>query len=129
MAKWRWRDEHISTLSHTFYSRIPILSWFSDLGVGSGGDLYTLNSGSAFQPHPDNPFERKHVPGFRGLYDLVDPDQSRFMIATGQSGHIFSRFYGNLTPLWNEVEAIKLAGDEATLQRDNASCVRLVPPA
>ena len=129
MSKWRWGDEHVSRLSHGFYSRIPILNWFSDLSIGSDGDLYTLNSGSAFQPRRDRPFERKHVPTFRGLYDLADPDQSRFMIATGQSGHIFSRFYGNLTPLWNEVQAITLAGDEIALQRGGATCMRFIPPA
>ncbi len=129
ITRWRWGDEHVSTLSHGFYSRIPILRWLSDLSIGSDGDLYTLNSGSAFQPRQDRPFERKHVPTFRGLYDLADPDQSRFMIATGQSGHIFSRFYGNLTSLWNDVQAIKLAGDEIALQRDSATCMRFIPSA
>ena len=47
---------------------------------------------------PDKPFARTHGPGFRGLYDLSDPEKSRFMITTGQSGHIFSRHYGDLVP-------------------------------
>ncbi|MGJ4883971.1 penicillin acylase family protein [Bradyrhizobium sp. HKCCYLRH1065] len=127
LTKWRWGDEHISTLSHVFYSRIPIFRSLSELGVGSGGDLYTLNSGGALQPHHDRPFERKHVPTFRALYDLGDPDRSRFMTATGQSGHIFSRFYGNLTPLWNEGESITLAGDELALQREGATLMRFIP--
>ncbi len=127
LAKWQWGHEHISALSHSFYSRIPILRSISDLSVGSGGDLYTLNSGGAFQPRHDRPFERRHVPTFRGLYDLGDPDRSRFMIATGQSGHIFSRFYGNLTPLWNNGESITLAGDELALRRESIGYVRFVP--
>ena len=39
------------------------------------------------------------------------------MIATGESGHIFSRHYGDLTPLWNDVKSITLAGSEDELKK------------
>ena len=49
------------------------------------------------------------------------------MIATGESGHIFSSHYGDLTPLWNDVQidhdcgigersSSRLAREELTLK-------------
>jgi penicillin G amidase len=62
--------------------------------------FYTLDRGGGFEAAAGMPFARTHGGGFRGLYDLADPAKSRFMIATGESGHIFSSHYGDLTPLW-----------------------------
>ena len=73
------------------------------------------------------PFARTHGAGFRGLYDFADPDKSRFMIATGQSGHIFSRHYGDLVPLWNDVKSITLAGTEDELKNAGAQEFTLSP--
>ena len=63
------------------------------------------------------PFARTHAAGFRGLYDLADPDKSRFMITTGQSGHIFSPHYRDLIPLWIDVKSIPLTGSEEDAKR------------
>jgi penicillin G amidase len=121
ISKWRWGDEHISLLKHQFYSHLPILDRLSDLSVRSSGDYYALDRGGGNPPLPDHPFARSHAAGYRGIYDLGDPEKSRFMIATGESGHIFSAHYGDLVPLWNDVKAITLAGDEEDLKRRGAS--------
>ncbi|MDP9127738.1 MAG: penicillin acylase family protein, partial [Pseudomonadota bacterium] len=91
MNHWRWGDEHVTLLRHKFYSHVPVLSLFSRLDVKSSGDFYTLDRGGGSASDPDHPFARTHGGGFRGLYDLNDPSQLRFMITTGESGHIFSR--------------------------------------
>ena len=49
------------------------------------------------------------------------------MIATGESGHIFSRHYGDLTPLWNDVKSIRIAGSEDELKKAGAQVLRLEP--
>ena len=121
MSKWRWGDEHVAVLTHKLYSHLPLLDRLSDLSVRSSGDFYTLNRGGAHQPSIDHPFERNHAAGYRGIYDLGDPDKSRFMITTGESGHIFSPHYGDLVPLWNDVKAITIAGSEEDLKRRGAS--------
>jgi penicillin G amidase len=121
IAKWRWGDEHVSQLTNPFYKHLPVFDRLSDLSVASSGDFYALDRGGAFDPPPDHPFARNHAAGYRGIYDLGDPDRSRFVIATGESGHIFSRHYGDLVPLWNDVKAITLAGSEEDLKRQGAS--------
>jgi penicillin amidase len=50
------------------------------------------------------------------------------MIATGESGHIFSAHYGDLVPLWSEGKAIRLAGSEAELKQAGADVLTFSPP-
>jgi penicillin amidase len=120
MTKWRWGDEHVALLRNRFYSHLPLFDRLSDLSVRSSGDFYTLNRGGAHNPPPDHPFARLNAAGYRAVYDLGDPEKSRFIITTGESGHIFSAHYGDLVPLWNDVKAITLAGSEEDLKRRGA---------
>ena len=71
---------------------------------------------------PGRPAVRAHAGRrlSRGIYDLADPDKSRFIIATGESGHIFSPHYRDLAPLWIDVKSITLKGDEDDLKRAGA---------
>jgi penicillin amidase len=120
MSQWRWGVEHVAQLKHKLYSHVPLLDRLSDLSLSTSGGFYTLDRGEGFDPKPDHPFARTHAAGFRGLYDLADPDKTRFIIATGESGHIFSTHYGDLVPLWSRGEAITLAGTEEELKRGGA---------
>ena len=120
MSQWRWGAEHISLLQHRVYSRVPLLDRISDLSVPSGGGFYTLDRGGGFEESKEKPFARTHGAGFRGIYDLADPGKSRFMITTGESGHIFSSHYRDLVPLWNNVKSITLTGSEEDLRKAGA---------
>jgi penicillin amidase len=127
MNHWRWGVEHVSMLTHKLYSHVPLLDRLSDLSRPASGGFYTLDRGEGFDPKPDHPFARTHAAGFRGVYDLADPDKSRFMIATGESGHIFSPHYGDLVPLWSAGQAITLAGSEAELKQNGAKVLVFSP--
>jgi penicillin G amidase len=127
MSQWRWGAEHMSLLRHKVYSRLPLLDRISDFSVPSSGGFYTLDRGGGFETPQQEPFARRHGPGFRGLYDLADPERSRFMIATGESGHIFSPHYRDLVPLWNNVKSITLTGSEDDLKKAGARELILSP--
>jgi penicillin amidase len=127
MTRWRWGAEHKALLQHQVYSHVPLLDRLSDLSVSSSGGFYTLDRGGGSDPPPDMPFARTIGGGFRGLYDLADPGKSRFMIATGESGHIFSRHYGDLVPLWNDVESVRLTGTEDELKKAGGEELTLRP--
>ena len=127
MTQWRWGVEHKALLQHQVFSHVPLLDRLSDLSLSSSGGFYTLDRGGGSEASPDMPFARTQGGGFRGIYDLADPEKSRFMIATGESGHIFSRHYGDLTPLWNDVKSITLAGSEDQLKQAGAQELRLEP--
>ncbi len=127
VKKWRWGRENVAMLRHKFYSHIPLLDRLSDLSVESSGDFYTLDRGGGADNDADRPFARTQGATYRGIYDLANPDASRFMIATGESGHIFSRHYGDLAPLWNEGRYITLSGSEDELKRQGADELVLRP--
>ncbi|MDE1900690.1 MAG: penicillin acylase family protein [Alphaproteobacteria bacterium] len=117
MAAWRWGRENVAMLTNKFYSHIPLLDDLSNLSVESSGSFYTLDRGGGFDHDAAHPLSRTHGGGFRGIYDLADPDKSLFMIATGESGHIFSPHYGDLVPMWNNVMGITLSGTAAQLKQ------------
>ncbi len=127
MSQWKWGHEHIALLQHTVYSHIPLLDRISDLSMPSSGDFYTLDRGGGFEVPADQPFARTHGAGFRGIYDLSDPDNSRFVITTGESGHIFSPHYRDLAPLWIVGKSITLSGSEDDLKRAGAQELVFTP--
>ncbi len=127
MSQWKWGAEHVAVLRHKVFSHVPLLDAISDLSMPSSGDFYTLDRGGGFEVPADLPFARTHGAGFRGIYDLADPDKSRFMITTGQSGHILSPHYRDLAPLWIDVKSIPLAGSEAELEKAGAKLLVFTP--
>jgi penicillin amidase len=127
MSQWRWGREHVALLQHNVYSRIPLLDRISDLSMPSSGGFYTVDRGGGFTTPADQPYARTHGGGYRAIYDLADPDKSRFVIATGESGHIFSPHYRDLAPLWIDGKTITLAGDEDALKRAGAQELTFTP--
>src|SRR5262249_26209383 len=125
--QWRWGNEHRAQFKHRVFSQIPLFDRLSDLSVPSSGGFYTLDRGGGFDPPAEQPFARLSGGGFRGLYDLSDSAKSRFMIATGESGHIFSPHYGDLVPLWINVQSITLTGSEQELKKAGAAELILEP--
>ena len=63
--------------------------------------------------------------GFRAVYDLADLENSRFMIATGQSGNFLSRYYSSFLRTGNEGVYLKIKG--ARIRGTRAPHLRLVP--
>lgn len=116
MKNWRWGKEHTTRLRHKFFSHVPLLRDLTRLDIPSSGDFHTLDRGGGMTNDSDAPFARTHGGGFRGIYDLGNPAQSRFMITTGESGHILSPHYGDLVPLWNEVKSFTLSGTREELK-------------
>lgn len=127
MHHWRWGTEHTTLLHNKVFQHLPYLSGISDLSVPSSGDFYTLDRGGSFDPPADHPFARQHGGGYRGIYDLANPDRSRFIITTGESGHIYSPYYRNLVQGWNDVKAITLSGSPQELAAKNAALLEFTP--
>ena len=127
MSRWRWGEEHVTLLTHRVFAHVPLLDRASDLSVPSSGGFYTLDRGGGFESPEDKPFARTHGAGYRAIYDLADPAKSRFMITTGQSGHIFSRHYRDFVPLWNDVKSIPLTGTEPDLEKAGARELTFTP--
>jgi penicillin amidase len=127
MKAWRWGQEHQVFLKNKVFTHVPYFHTLSDINLPSSGDFYTLDRGGSFEYDAEHPFARTHGGGYRGVYDLADPSRSRFMIATGESGHILSKHYIDLAPLWNDVESITLTGTAEDFAKQGAELLTLTP--
>ena len=124
----RWGDLHQATHDHPVLGTAPVLNWFVNIRQSTSGGDNTLQrartSGTG-----DNPYQNVHAAGYRGVYDFADPDSSVFVTATGQSGHLLSRYYDNLGELWRRGEYIPMSLDPDLARAANVGVTQLVPAA
>ncbi len=96
---WQWGEAHRIINTHWPFGFVPVLRDLYDIKVPFDGGGFTLaradhRFGSA------QPYAGVHGSGYRAVYDLADLDNSRFMIATGQSGIPHSPHFDDLAPIW-----------------------------
>lgn len=97
MEQWSWGKLHTLTLHHPL-DRSRILAPLFSIGpFPSSGDGVTVNVG--FYRH-SNPYEHVVGPSLRMIVDVGNWEPSRFILPSGQSGHLFSPHYRDQTELW-----------------------------
>lgn len=99
-SRWRWANMHPAISSHKPFGKVPVLSRLFNERVESAGDLFSVNVGQYWANDKAEPFANRHAASLRAVYDLADPEQSRFIYQTGQSGHPVSARSRNMAPLW-----------------------------
>ncbi|WP_209424303.1 penicillin acylase family protein [Pararhodobacter sp. SW119] len=129
IESWRWGDAHQATHDHAVLGDVPILRHFVNIRQStSGGDNTLLRGrirgGPSTEPEP---FLNVHGAGYRGVYDLADPDASVFIISTGQSGHPLSRHFDDLGVLWRRGEYIPMTLDPDLARAGGIGVTRLEP--
>ncbi len=129
---WRWGTLHRARFPHPLFDLVPGLGSLFDISIETDGGNYTVNRGASY-PGPveptnsDSPFAHRHGPGYRAVYDLEDPAQSRFIISTGQSGNPLSAHYGDMVERWRDGEYLTLLVDLADLLELSSGRLRLIP--
>jgi penicillin amidase len=122
----RWGDVHEATHDHPVLGDLPVLRWLVNIRQSTSGGDNTLLRGMT-SGRGANPFLNVHGAGYRGVYDLADPDSSVFIISTGQSGHPLSRYYDDLGELWRRGEYVPMTLDEDLARAGAVGVTRLVP--
>jgi penicillin amidase len=126
VESWRWGDVHEAAQDHSVLGRLPILKWIVNIRQSTSGGDNTLNRGLTAAAG-DNPFLSVNGAGYRGVYDLADPDSSVFIISTGQSGHPLSRHYDDMSELWRRGEYVPMSLDR-DLARAAATGITTLTP-
>ncbi|MBI5164526.1 MAG: penicillin acylase family protein [Magnetospirillum sp.] len=103
-ASWSWGEAHQARFDAPVLGKIPLLGHLATLSVATGGDDFTVNRGTT----PPASFTHVHGAGLRAVYDLSDLDNSRFILATGQSGNALSRHYRDMMERWRDNRGITL---------------------
>lgn len=108
MTQWRWGSVHKAKFPHGILERLPVRESWVAPSIETDGDGSSLNRGS----FSFGSFKHVHGAGLRAVYDVKNPDQSRFMIATGQSGNPFSPHYSDLLDDWREGRYLHMASKD-----------------
>ncbi|WP_374662474.1 penicillin acylase family protein [Inhella sp.] len=108
--RWRWGELHQAKGEHRPFSRVPLLRPFFEVKGPVGGDTYTVNVARVrlSADWAGDFYTDDHGPAYRALYDLANPQQSRAIISTGQSGLPWSRHYRDQLQPWLDVKYLPL---------------------
>jgi penicillin amidase len=126
-SAWRWGTAHPVRMAHAVVDGQPVLQDIFNIRHPSGGDSVTINVGHYALVDDEKPFTSVQGASYRGLYDLSDLDRSRFIAATGQSGHPLSSHYRDLSALWAAGETISMDRDPNSYAKEVEGRLRLTP--
>jgi len=76
----------------------------------------------------DHLYEQHLVPGYRQIVDLSPADDSRFVDAVGESGHLLSPHYDDLLTDWRAVRYQSMSLDRHRVEPTAIGHLRLIPP-
>ena len=129
IESWRWGDAHQAAHDHPVLGDVPILRHFVNIRQSTSGGDNTLMRGrtQGGPPGAAEPFLNVHGAGYRGVYDMADPEASVFIISTGESGHPLSRHYDDLGVLWRRGEYIPMTLDPDLARAGGVGVTRLEP--
>ena len=123
-ANWRWGEAHAVYQAHPVLGETPLAPIFN-LTLPRGGDAFTVNA-ARFDLGGETS-RNDHGPGFRGLYDLDNLDNSLYIHSTGQSGNPLSKHYRDFFKRWRDVEYLPMTTDRAGLEDRAIGTLRLTP--
>lgn len=126
-ANWRWGDAHPARLAHPVLGKVWPVSRWSDLAIPADGDNFTVNRAGGSTGDEQMPFAAIHGAGFRAVYDLSDLDNSRFMQASGQSGHLLSPYYADLNRRWRDGRTLRIPAEPVKGPKDKIAVLTLTP--
>jgi penicillin amidase len=108
-AAWRWSAAHRAAFPHPVLGLLPLVGRFGTFSVPVGGDATTVDAAGAYLLDPSGTdFTAVHGPEFRAVFDLSNLNASRFVIAPGESGNLFSTQAANFLARWRDGETITL---------------------
>lgn len=103
-ASWRWGVAHQAVFAHPLLGALPLIGRLGRIAIGVPGSDTTVFA----EANGPTDFRAVLGPEFRGVYDLADLDRSRFVIAPGQSGNLFSPHARDFVRRWRDGETVAL---------------------
>jgi penicillin G amidase len=110
LRKWRWGRAHRATFSNVVLGRVPLVGELANSSIEADGDNHTINRASPAMARDGVNFPAVHGAGLRTIFDFAQLDESRFIIATGQSGNVFSAHYADMVRRWRDGSYVTIPG-------------------
>jgi penicillin G amidase len=124
-SQWRWGDAHPVRFANDVLASLSPAAEVV-LQIPMPGGVETLNRQVAISADGAH-FPSSQGPGLRAIYDLADLPNSRFIIATGESGDSSTRGFLDLAARWSRGEMIRIGGTEHALFREGDTGIRFTP--
>ena len=119
MSNWEWGKVHTLTHKHPL-GILPVVGKFFNVGpFPAPGGRETINN-LDFPIDSSGVYQVSYGPALRRIIDFGDPDHSKSVLPTGQSGYFMSKHYGDQARMFveggsrlelmnrNEIEKIKI---------------------
>jgi penicillin amidase len=124
-ASWQWGRIHQLTLEHAMGMQKPLDRVFNRGPFPMGGDTDTVWQTAMM---PDTPYNaRLWQPSMRHIIDMGDLSRSMFVMPFGQSGHLASPHYDDLTAFWLKGELVPMLWTRAQVEAAVSRRTSLVP--
>jgi penicillin amidase len=127
MSAWRWGDAHRARSEHRPFGKVDLLARVFDIHVAMPGDTFTINAARHSLRDEKAPFETRHAPSLRALYDLSNPENSRFIYSSGQSGNVLSPLYRNFAQRWADVKYLPMQTRREDVEKNRLGTLTLAP--
>lgn len=127
MAKWNWGEAHAARSEHRPFAKVDALAKYFNIRVPTPGDTFTVNVGRHNLKDEKEPFANRHAASLRAIYDMADPENSRFIHSTGQSGNVLSSLYSNYAWRWASVAYIPMKTKREEVEKNRIGALVLQP--
>jgi penicillin G amidase len=102
MAGWQWGRAHTALFANAVFSRIPLLAGWINPSIATGGASDTVDHMPSLVRDAQHPFATTFGASLRIITDLAVPDESRMIVAPGQSGNPLSPHFADLLGRWRD---------------------------
>jgi penicillin amidase len=123
--RWAWGTIRPLVLVHAVGTKPPLGHIFNRGPISFGGDASTIAQASIDHAHPlANPIG---IPNLRVTIDVGNWEESRWVLAGGQSGNPLSPHYDDLLELWRRGRGVAIAWSPERVRAVARSTLRLKP--
>jgi penicillin amidase len=105
LTSWRWDRAHHALFPHSPFDANPQLKPIFSRSIPNGGDKFTVNVASVFLW---DEYHQMHSAQYRQIVDFASLENSRVIIAPGQSGDPDSVHYDDLLERWQRVNYLPM---------------------
>ena len=97
---WDWGRVHVLEHKHPIGMKKPFDVFFNVGPYPVAGGPEVINQ-MGFDLNGEGVYRVKYGPAMRIVMDMADPENSRSIIPTGQSGNVMSRYYYDQAMMYN----------------------------
>jgi len=122
---WKWGNLHRVHFPHAMGIQKPLDKVFNRGNLPIGGNTDTLCQTAI---HADDPYDvNAWAPSHRQIIDMSDLSQSLMIFTPGQSGHLASKHYDDLVPLWHKGDYHPMLWNREEILENSEAHLKLKP--